>query len=101
MIEKAQFCLEQCRVVRCIFGNPFRPVCIEPAWLTPTVTALATAAYEERILPSGELDPPRLTVLADALEEAGCTDAALLDHLRGPAPHVRGCWPLDLVLGRN
>src|SRR5262245_50113038 len=84
-----------------VFGNPLRPVTIDPAWLTPTVTSLATVAYEERSLPSGELDPARLAVLADALEEAGCTDADLLGHLRGPGPHVRGCWALDAVLGRS
>jgi hypothetical protein len=87
-------------LLRCIFGNPFCPVTIYPAWKTPTVTSLATAAYEERALPSGELDPARLAVLADALEETGCRDQSVLDHLRSPGPHVRGCWPLDLILGR-
>jgi hypothetical protein len=83
-----------------IIGNPFRPVLINPKCLTPTVTSLATAAYEERSLPSGELDTARLAVLADALEEAGCQDQSILDHLRSPGPHVRGCWPLELILGR-
>jgi hypothetical protein len=49
----------------------------------------------------GTLDPARLTVLADALEDAGCTDADLLGHLRSPGPHVRGCWAVDLVLGKE
>lgn len=49
----------------------------------------------------GTLDPARLAVLSDALEEAGCAEAALLTHLRSPGPHVRGCWALDLVLGRE
>jgi hypothetical protein len=40
-------------------------------------------------------------ILADALEEAGCTDAAILSHLRGPGPHVRGCWVVDLLLGKE
>jgi hypothetical protein len=84
-----------------IIGNPFRPVTINPAWLTPTAKALAQAAYEERALPSGELDLTRLKVLADALEEAGCTEQSILDHLRGPGPHTRGCWPVDLVLARE
>ena len=44
--------------------------------------------------------PPRLAVLSDALEEAGCAEARLLDHLRGPSPHVRGCWAVDLLLGK-
>jgi hypothetical protein len=83
-----------------IFGTPFRPALIDPQGLTPTVTSLAAAAYEGRSLPSGELDPARFAVLADALEEAGCQDQSILDHLRSPGPHVRGCWPLDLILGR-
>jgi hypothetical protein len=88
-------------LLRDLFGNPFRPVALDPAWLTPTVQALAQAAYEERVLPSGELDLARLKVLADSLEEAGCSQAAVLDHLRGPGPHVLGCWAVDLVLGRK
>ena len=55
---------------------------------------LAQAIYEER-------DLRRLPVLADALEDAGCEDADLLGHLRGPGRHVRGCWALDLVLGKG
>jgi hypothetical protein len=85
-------------LLRDIFGNPFRPVTLDPTWLTPTLTNLAMAAYEERSLPSGELDPARLAVLADALEEAGCTKADILGHLREPGPHVRGCFALDLIL---
>jgi hypothetical protein len=61
---------------------------------------LATAAYELRSFPSGEIDPARLAVLADALEDAGCQDAELLGHLRSPGPHVRGCFALDAILGR-
>jgi hypothetical protein len=86
------------RLLREVFGNPFRPAQINPAWRTPTVRALATAAYEERELPRGHLQAARLAVLSDALEEAGCTDGDLLAHLRSPGPHVRGCWPLDLIL---
>jgi hypothetical protein len=52
-------------------------------------------------MPSGELDPVCLAILADALEEAGCTDPSILGHLRSPGPHVRGCWALDLVLGKK
>ena len=62
---------------------------------------LARPAYEDRLLPSGHLDPVRLAVLADALEEAGCTDESILTHLRSAGPHVRGCWALDLVLGKE
>jgi hypothetical protein len=92
---------EQVGLLRCLFGNPFRPVTPGPAWLTPTTRALAQAAYDERRLPAGTLDPDRLAVLADALEEAGCTDAEVLGHLRGPGPHTRGCWVVDLVLGNK
>jgi hypothetical protein len=70
------------------------------AWQDGLVARLAGAAYEDRLLPSGHLDPDRLAVLADALEEAGCTDAELLGHLRGPGPHTRGCWAVDAVTGR-
>jgi hypothetical protein len=93
-----------CHVVRDIFGNPFeaRPR-IDPAWLAwngGTIPKLAEASYQERSLPSGELDNARLGVLADALEEAGA-DALLLEHLRSPGPHVRGCFAIDLLTGRE
>jgi hypothetical protein len=94
--QTEMFC--QCQMVRDIFQNPFRPVAINPAWLTSTVVSLATAIYEERSLPSGELDPARLAVLADALEEAG-GPRELVAHLHGPGPHVRGCFAVDLCLG--
>jgi hypothetical protein len=61
----------------------------------------AQAAYDERHLPAGTLDNVRLAILADALEEAACTSEEMLSHLRGPGPHVRGCWPVDLCLGRS
>jgi hypothetical protein len=88
-------------LLRDIFGNPFRPVGINSAWLSPTVTNLATAAYEERAMPSGELDAVRLAVLADALEDAGCNNADILAHLRSGGPHVRGCWALDSLLEKG
>jgi hypothetical protein len=94
----------QCALVRDIFGNPFRPVTVDPTWLTwnaSTVPKMALSAYQEPSLPSGHLDAIRLAVLADALEEAGCTDAEILSHLRGPGPHVRGCWVVDLILGKT
>lgn len=93
-------------LLRCIVGNPFRPVRRKGTevyygdgthgqayWLTPTVVNLARACYDSRFT-----DPPA-GILADALEEAGCTDADILNHLRGPGPHARGCWAVDLILG--
>jgi hypothetical protein len=90
---------------RDIFGDPFHPThFIDPellAWNEGLVGRLAEAVYEERAMPEGTLDRARLAVLADALEEAGCADTELLGHLRGPCPHVRGCWALDVVLGKG
>jgi hypothetical protein len=91
----------QAAIVRDLLGNPFRPVPFDPDWITRTVRSLAQAAYEERVLPAGHLDPARLAVLAGALEDGGCTDAAILRHLRGTGPHVRGCRVLDLLLSRS
>jgi hypothetical protein len=81
-------------LLRDIFGNPYRPVKFKPAWRTAAVVGLAQALYESR-------DFAAMPVLADALEDAGCDDAAVLAHCRGPrAFHVRGCWVVDLILGR-
>jgi hypothetical protein len=83
--------------LRDIVGNPFRPVCLDPAWLARDdgiVLKLAQALYRERRF--GDLP-----VLADALEEAGCTEEAVLTHCRGGGEHVPGCWVVDLVLGRE
>ena len=92
----------KCHLLRDIFGPlPFRPVQPDPAWQTPQVVVLAQAAYEEREMPHGTLDPTRLAVLADALEDTGCDQADLLAHLRGPGLHVRGCWVVDLILGKS
>jgi len=92
----------QAALLRDLFGNPFRPVRLEAAWLTPAVVSVARAVYEERDLPSGHLDPVRLAVLADALEEVGCDNSELPGHLRQPDQvHVRGCWALDAVLGEE
>ena len=84
----------QVGLLRCIFGNPFRPVAVDPAWRTTTVVQLAQGVYNDRAF-------DWLAILADALEEAGCTNADILGHLRGPGPHVRGCWVVDLVLGKE
>ena len=91
-------------IIRDVFGNPFRPVASDPAWFAwndGAVPKLAQTAYEQRNMPEGTLDIGLLAILADALEEAGCTDADILGHLRGPGPHVRGCWPVDLCLGKS
>jgi hypothetical protein len=92
---------QQIALVRDIFGNPFRPVTLSPAWSTSTVISLARTIYDARQLPSGLFDNQRLGVLADALEDAGCNNADILGHLRGSGEHVRGCWVVDLVLGRK
>jgi hypothetical protein len=95
---------EYAQLLRDVIGNPFRPVVLSPTWLAwndVTVVRLAQAAYDQRDLPAGTLDNTRLAVLADALEEAGCTSEDVLGHLRGPGPHVRGCWPIDLCLGKS
>jgi hypothetical protein len=86
-----------------ILGNPFRPVAIHESWLRwngGTIVQLAHAAYDERSLPSGTLDNGRLVLLADALEDSGCTDPVILDHCRGPGPHVRGCFVADALLNK-
>jgi hypothetical protein len=79
--------------VRCIFGNPFRPVTLDPSWRTSTVLALAEGIYTDRAF-------DRLPILADALQDAGCENDAILSHCRGLGPHVRGCWVVDLILGK-
>jgi hypothetical protein len=84
-------------LLRDIFGNPFRPVAAEPSWTTwngGVVVKLAESTYEGRSF-------ERLPVLADALEEAGCTDPDILAHCRGGGEHVRGCWVVDLLLGKS
>lgn len=90
----------QANLVRDV-ANPFRPVTVNTAWRTPAVVALAEAAYDYRTLPAGTLEPDRLAILADALEEAGCDDVEILSHLREPAEHVLGCWAIDLLLWRG
>ena len=77
-----------------VFGNPFRPAGLDAAWRTANVVNLAKVIYDERRFDD-------LPVLADALEEAGCDNTDLLSHLRGPGPHARGCWALDLILDKE
>jgi hypothetical protein len=84
----------QCNLLRDIFGNPFRPVAVDPSWKTANVIGIAQAIYDERRF--GELP-----ILADALEDAGCANADVLGHCRQPGEHVRGCWVVDLILGKG
>src|SRR5262249_12032196 len=87
----------QAVMLRCIFGNPFRSVSINRAWLAwndGTVLKIAQAIYDEGA-------SERLPILADALEDAGCDNADILAHCRGEGPHVRGCWVVDLLLGKS
>jgi hypothetical protein len=93
MIEETEY-QTHCSYLRDIFGNPFRPVTIDAAWLASTVISLAQAIYEERAF-------DRLPILVDALEDAGCTNADVLDHCRQPGDHVQGCFVVDLLLGKK
>jgi hypothetical protein len=80
---------------RDICGNPFRPVIFDPAWRTDTAVSLARTMYESR-------DFSATPILADALQDAGCDNHDILNHCRDTsAPHVRGCWVVDLVLGKE
>jgi hypothetical protein len=84
--------LTMIRLLHEAFGNPFRPVAPGP-WVTPAAVTSAQDMYDLR-------DFSTLPVLADLLEEAGCPEQSVLDHCRTPGDHVRGCWVVDLVLGK-
>jgi hypothetical protein len=84
----------QGNLLRCVVGNPFRSVSFDPAWRTTTVLHLAQSIYDDRAF-------DQLPILADALEETECTSRDILTHCRGPGPHVRGCWVVDLFLGKQ
>ena len=84
----------QSAFLRDIFGNPFRPVVFNPAWRTDTAVSLARQMYEAREFGA-------MPILADALQDAGCEYTDVLNHCRdSSATHVRGCWVVDLVLGK-
>lgn len=82
------------RLIRCIFGNPFRPVAFDPNWCTSTVVSLARSMYESR-------DFSPMPILSDALQDAGCENEDTLNHCRSAGSHVRGCWVVDLILGKS
>jgi hypothetical protein len=85
---------DACSLLRCVFGNPFRPATFDPKWRTEHTTGLALKMYDDREFTA-------MPILADALEEAGCDNADILSHCREPGAHVRGCWVVDLVLGKS
>ncbi|QJX00196.1 hypothetical protein FTUN_7820 [Frigoriglobus tundricola] len=76
------------------FSDPRRCVTIAPSWLTPTVLELVKGIYDEKAF-------DRLPILADALQDAGCDNDDILNHCRQPGEHVKGCWVVDLVLGKK
>jgi hypothetical protein len=87
----------QIAILREVIGNPFRPVVLAPAclsWNDSTIPKLAQSIYDDRAF-------DRFPILADALEEAGCMDNDILNHCRQPGEHVRGCWVVDLLLGKR
>jgi hypothetical protein len=83
-----------------VFRTHFLPITFDPRWLTSTVLDLARSFFEGGPRQAGG-DLAGLPILADALMDAGCDDEELLAHCRGEGPHVRGCWVLDLILGKN
>jgi hypothetical protein len=88
---------QEADLLRHTLGNPFHPIGVDPSWLSwnrGTVTRLARSIYFERRF-------DEMAILADALEEAGCEMGSILDHCRQPGDHLRGCWVLDLLLGRE
>jgi hypothetical protein len=91
--EKREY-REQAILLREIFGNSFRPIDFDPNWLTSTVVAISTGIYNDRA-------SDRMPILADALQDAGCENEDMLNHCRQPGEHVRGCWVVDLLLGKE
>jgi hypothetical protein len=81
-------------ILRDIFGNPFRPVAFDPRWRTSDVVGLARAIYDDKAF-------ERMPIMADALMDAGCEDEQVISHCRSDGPHVRGCWVVDLILGKE
>lgn len=86
--------LLHCQRIRDIFGNPFRPVSVDPSWRTSNVLALAQQMYDTR-------DFSPMPILGDALQDSGCENDDILNHCRSDGPHVRGCWVVDTLLGKE
>jgi hypothetical protein len=84
----------QCDIIRDIFGNPFRPITFDPSWLSTNVVSLARQMYDSR-------DFSAMPILADALQDAGCDNADVLNHCQQPGEHVRGCWLVDALLAKG
>jgi hypothetical protein len=84
-------------VIRDVMGNPFRPVAVRHSWLRHNGAAVAHMAA----VIAAESRHDELPILADALEDAGCIDREILEHLRGPGPHTRGCWAVDALRGKG
>lgn len=84
----------QSDLLRCIFGNPFNPVSIDRSSLSSIVTDLAQTIYHQNAFEA-------MLELADHLEKSGCTNKAVLEHCRRCMNHARGCWVIDLLLGKQ
>jgi hypothetical protein len=84
----------QVAMLRDVLGNPFHPITLSPSWLTSTVVSLANQMYDSR-------DFSAMPILADALMDSGCDNETILTHCRGPGQHVRGCWAIDRLIGRE
>jgi hypothetical protein len=92
--EEERILEKQVETLKDIIGNPFRHVTMDPRWLTSTVVDLATTIYDHRAY-------ERMPLLADALMDTGCDKEEIIAHCRGEGPHVRGCWVVDLLLGKE
>jgi hypothetical protein len=87
----------QVDLLRDLVGNPFRRARLDISWLAwndGAIHKIAQNIYDDRAF-------DRLPLLGDALEDAGCDDADILSHCRTPGEHVRGCWVVDLLLGKS
>ncbi len=86
--------IRQCALVREIFGHAFKPVAFHTSCLSFDAVNLAQKIYDDRAF-------DRMPILADALMDAGCDNGEIIAHCRGNGPHARGCWVVDLLLGKE